>query len=168
MANCTAHNNEYTTTTNSDQETVFVEPLVPISGKFNSLALIEKDCPKSGSKQDIIDPELDSTHTCTDEKCAAFTFNQFAFTDASTASANPTLSFHLNCTISLGTGDSCSRRRRREADANSGEQVLVSFEVNTEGAYKLEDGIAMRSDSSDSSDMATLPLLSLFATMLLA
>ena len=153
-----------------DGKAVFVEPLVPISGKFNSLGLIENDCPKDGAKQGIIDPELDTDHTCSgDKKCAAFTFNQFAFTDASTASADPTLSFHLTCTISLGTGDSCSRRRRREADANSGEQVLLSFDVDAEGAYKLEDGIAMlRSDSSDSSDMATLPLLSLFAAMLLA
>ena len=117
-------------------KTVFVEPLVPIADKFNSLALIEQDCPKSGSKQGIIDLQLDTTHTCSGEKCAAFTFNQLAFTDASTPSANPTLSFHLNCTISLGTSKTCSGRRRRQADGNSGEQVSVSFGVDADSRLK--------------------------------
>ena len=59
--------------------------------------------------------DVDDDNTCSGKKCAAITFNQFAFTDTTTKSANPSLSFHMTCKISMGTARACPPGRRRRA-----------------------------------------------------
>ena len=167
VEDCFAHNNKYKTE-EKDGNQVFIMPLEEDKANgFNKLELFDDDCPVTGSKQTIISPTT-IDETCTDKECAAFTFNQFAFTDTKTASANPTLSFHMTCIVSIGEAPAkCPKNRRRRSLAGDSEKLEISLNVEGDG-FKVKDGIAMRSDSSDSSDMTTLPLLSLFAILLLA
>jgi len=90
-----------------------------------------------------------------------FSFNQFAFVDATSTFDNPKLAFELNCVLKFGTKPSCTSgsggsgtggsgagRRRREAQSDDA-SVTVSFTVTPgDDDYSVSDGVVTSVEGS--------------------
>merc|ERR1712227_81894 len=157
---CFAHNNKY----KKEDDGTFKDPLDEDVG-FNELQLVDNDCFETGGNLDTIKP-LTFSEPCIGESCTAFTFNQFAFTDTSSDSTDPTLTFHMTCKIAIGTADTAGcTRRRRQAGETSSDEVSFSFEVEKSDVadYEVQNGIVTLLDEVSSADRTALPVCSLLA-----